>query len=83
MTARRDSTLRLGPVKLALGGIGCLGLLFFGVALYAVSALFWGWVFMLIHGAAVGSGSPGYWTQQWGYWHSVAPWGLIAPFVLG
>lgn len=80
----RSGTIRLGPIRLALAGVGCLGLLAIGLSLYAMSALFWGWVFMLIHGAAVGGGDgPGYWTQPWGYWHSVIPWGLLAPFVLG
>lgn len=78
-----NGSLRLGPVKLALGGIGCLGLLFVGVAFYAASAAFWGWAFMLIHGAAVGKGTPGYWTQAWGYRDALIPWGLLAPFMLG
>lgn len=80
------SHVRLGPVKLALGGVGCLGVLLIGLALYVVSALFWGWVFMLIHGAVVGNGSkfgPGYWTQPWGYRAALVPWGLLAPFCLG
>ena len=84
---QRNSTLRLGPVKIALGaGVGCLGMLAIGLAIYAVSALFWGWVFMLIHGAVIGNGSnftPGYWTKPWGFWDAVVPWGLVAPFVLG
>jgi hypothetical protein len=79
-----SSNVRLGPVKLALGGLGVLGVFLVLLAFYAVSALFWGWAFMLIHGAVVGKGmGPGYWTEPWGYGHSVAPWGMIAPFVLG
>ena len=78
-----NGNIRLGPVKVALGGVGCLGMILIGLALYIGSALAWGFVFMLIHGAAVHAGTPGYWTQSWGYWHSVIPWGLVAPFVLG
>ena len=83
MRTTRSGHIRLGPIKLALGGVGCLGLLAIGLALYAGSALFWGWIFMLIHGAAVGSGTSGYWTQSWGFKDALVPWGLIAPFVLG
>lgn len=84
MSRPSNGNLRLGPVKLALGGVGCFGMIVIALAFYAASALFWGWIFMLIHGAAVGHGmGPGYWTQPWGYWRSVAPWGLIAPFCLG
>lgn len=86
MAPKRNSNLRLGPVKLALGGIGCLGLLIVGVVLYVGSALLWGYVFMLIHGAVVGNGhsfAHGYWTKPWGFRDALIPWGLLAPFCLG
>ena len=80
-TPPRRNSFRFGPLKIAAAGGGLLALV---LVLYVLSALFWGWVFMLIHGAVVHGGmGPGYWTQPWGYWHSIAPWGFLAPFCLG
>ena len=78
----KSSSLRLGLVRLNLAGVGCLGLLFIGAALYALSALFWGWVLMLILGAChVNPIWPH--AHGGGYWSAVFPWGLVAPLVLG
>ena len=78
----KSSTIRLGLIRLSLGGVGCVGMLFAFAALYAVSALFWGWVIMLILGAChVNPIWPH--THGNGYWSAVFPWGLLAPFVLG
>lgn len=78
----KQSTIRLGLIRLSLGGIGCVGLLIILAALYAVSALFWGWALMLVLGAChVNPIWPH--TQGAGFWSAVFPWGLVAPFVLG
>lgn len=80
----REHTIRLGFLRVSLAGVGCLGMILFVLVIYLVSALFWGFIFMLIHGAVVHAGmGPGYWTTPWGFSHSVIPWGLIAPFILG
>lgn len=71
----RQSTLRLGALRMSFAGVGCLGLILIWVALYAISVLWWGWLLML----AMGNWSP----YHWSYLYTITHWALLAPFVLG
>lgn len=78
---RRNSTVRLGILRLSLAGFGCVGLIALVAAIYAVSVLFWGWVLMLVLGA-VHSNWP-HAVDAWSYRQCLFPWALLMPLVLG
>jgi hypothetical protein len=58
-----------------VGGVVLVGLAIFAV-LFAIGALIWSWLIMLVVGAA---------KPHWGWslWHAMFPWGLIVGFVWG
>ena len=65
----------IGPINFnpGLADLGCLGVIIALVVIVVASIAFWSWLLMVLIGAA---GVP------WGFWHVVAPYGIIAALVL-
>lgn len=75
MIRSRSGTIRLGLLKISLGGVGCLGMLLIFLALYVVSVAWWSmWLMLAVHWAN---------AANWSFLWTATHWGLLCPLVLG
>ena len=74
--SRRRRSAPPHPVVKTVGAvaIGVIAALALGAFFFTISSFFWGWIIMLVVGAA--------WPAWgWGFWTALLPWGFVAALV--